>query len=243
MKNTNKRRALLVSSLVILLCLSIIAGMTYALFTDTQKVSNHLQAGDLEVTLKRTALTKTMLSATTGKLETVTPAVVDDETDDVTFTNPTDENVFGLTTDGNGNVTELIVPGSKYVATMQIENNSDVAFGYWVRIDCKDEDVEKVLAKQLEIIVYTDLNKDGVIDTEGDDAEKHLSTVSGGLEVGNDQSFIGTLACNQAENFIVSVEFVDKSYTYVDGVLTSENDAAQETDVEFDLIVYALQVK
>ena len=53
MKSTNRKRALLVSASVILLCMTIIVGMTWALFTDTQKVTNHLQAGDLSITLKR----------------------------------------------------------------------------------------------------------------------------------------------------------------------------------------------
>ena len=56
MKSTNRKRALLVSASVILLCMTIIVGMTWALFTDTQKVNNHLQAGDLSITLKRIPL-------------------------------------------------------------------------------------------------------------------------------------------------------------------------------------------
>lgn len=226
MKSTNRKRALLVSASVILLCMTIIVGMTWALFTDTQTVSNHLQAGDLVITLKRTELTKTTLN-TSGKL--VTSAT---DKNPKNFSNPTDENVFGIV-EG-----EKLVPGTKYVAKMQIENHSDIAFGYWVKIDCKDEDVAKTLAKQLKIIVYTDKNGDGMIDTqnEGDD-----STVATGLEVGSDKDYIGTLEIGKAESFIVSVEFTDTGYTYVDGVLTSTNDGAQTQSVDFDLVVYAIQ--
>ena len=56
MKSTHRKRTLLVSSAVIMLCMTIIVGMTWALFTDTQTVHNHLQAGDLKITLKRTEL-------------------------------------------------------------------------------------------------------------------------------------------------------------------------------------------
>ena len=227
MRSTNRKRALIVSGAVILLCMTIIAGTTWALFTDTQTVSNHLQAGDLEITLARTELTKRTLNSV-GKLVTSDP-----DTTRLDFSNPTDENVFGIVEN------EKIVPGTKYVAKMEIANKSDVAFGYWVKIDCKDEDVAKTLAEQLKIIIYTDKNGDGAIDTTSEGVD---STVATGLEVGSDKDYIGTLECGKAENFIVSVEFIDMGYTYKDGVLTSTNDGAQTQSVEFDLIVYAIQV-
>ena len=133
MKSTNRKRALLVSASVILLCMTIIVGMTWALFTDTQKVTNHLQAGDLSITLKRTELTKTTLNAQ-GKLVESAP-----DTTTKNFSNPTDENVFGIV-EG-----EKIVPGTKYVAKMQIENNSDVAFGYWIEIVCTDKTAKQTV--------------------------------------------------------------------------------------------------
>lgn len=238
MKSTNRKRSLIISSSVILLCMVIVVGMTWALFTDTQNVTNHLKAGDLKITLKRTELTKKTLDTSGYLVETQVQKATDDP---VTFTNPTDKNVFGLTME-NGEVTEKIVPGSKFVATMQIENHSDVAFKYWARIDCKDEDVKKRLAEQLIVVVYTDKNGDGVIDTEGDDAEKNEGIVADGLKIGDDTKYIGLLEKADKENFIISVEFDDKGYTYKNGVLTSANDAAQNQDVEFDLVVYAVQV-
>ena len=226
MRSTNRKRSLLVSAAIILLAMTIIVGVTWALFTDTKKISNHLQAGDLAITLKRVELTKRTLNAD-GKLATYPT-----DTTVKYFTAPTDENVFGLV-EG-----EKVVPGTKYVANMQIENHSDLAFGYWVKIDCNDEDVAKTLAKQLKIIVYTDKNKDGTIDTTTEGVD---STIAAGLEVGNDKNFIGTVEVNTAENFIVSVEFVDAGYRYENGILSSANDSAQTQSVAFDLIVYAIQ--
>ena len=246
MRSINRKRALIVAAAIILLSMTIITGMTWALFTDTQNVTNHLQAGDLKITLKRTELTKTTLNSQGFLVTEPTDKTV------VTFSNPTDnkQNVFGIET-VNGKVTEKVVPGSKFVATMQIENNSDVAFNYWVRIDCKNEDVKKALASQLQVVVYTDKNKDGKIITENVDIdqdgvvdiykESSESYVSSDLEVGNDKKPIGTLAIGQSEKFIVSVEFVDLGYSYVNGVLTSSNDPAQLDNVEFDLVVYAIQ--
>lgn len=234
----NSKRALLISGLVILLCMTIVVGMTWTLFTDTQTVSNHLKAGDLRITLKRTELTKKTLNASGYLVENQVQKSTDDP---VNFTNSTDDNIFGLTMK-DGDITEKIVPGSKFVATMQIENNSDVAFKYWARIDCDDENAAKRLAEQLIITVYTDKNGDGVIDIEGDNAEKSESAVADGLEIGNDVNFIGLLKKADKETFIVSVEFDNKGYGYENGVLSSANNAAQNQDVKFDLVVYAVQI-
>ena len=45
----------------------------------------------------------------------------------------------------------------------------------------------------------------------------------------------------ESDRFVIAVEFLDKGFHFEDGVLSSENNAAQTQDVEFDLIVYAVQ--
>lgn len=222
MRSTNRKRSLLVSGAVILLAMTIIVGMTWALFTDTQKVSNHLQAGDLSITLNRTELTKTTLNESGYLVELPKDTTV------VNFSNPTDKNVFGLTTDKDGNVTEKIVPGSKFVANMEIENNSDVAFGYWIEIVCTDKTNGADLAKQLKVTVNT-----------GEDA---VSTVNDGLKIGSDKNYIDVLAIGEDGTFTVTVEFEDVGYSFENGVLGSLNDAAEREDLKFDLVVYAVQV-
>ena len=222
MKSTNVRRAVLVSAAVILLCMTVIVGMTWALFTDTQTVSNHLKAGDLTIQLRRTELTKTTLDEDGFLVELpVDKTVVD-------FTNPNDKNVFGFTTDADDEVTEKLVPGSKFVAKMEIENKSDVAFGYWIEIVCTDETLGADLADQLTVTVTT--NKDT------------SDSVSDGLKIGSDKNFVDVLAIGEVGTFTVTVEFEDESYTFIDGVLTSVNDAAEKEELKFDLIVYAIQV-
>lgn len=213
MKSTNRKRALLVSASVILLCMTIIVGMTWALFTDMQKVSNHLQAGDLSITLKRTELTKTTLNAQ-GKL--VTSAA---DTTVVNFSNPTDENVFGTVTG------EKIVPGTKYKAKMQIENHSDVAFGYWIEIVCTDKTKGANLAKQLKVTVNT-----------GSDAS---AFVNDGLTVkGADGGYVGELIIGASAEFTVTVEFLD---SFVAANNIDHNDLAQGKNLSFDLVVHAVQ--
>ena len=222
MESTNKRRALVVSAAVILLCMTVIVGMTWALFTDTQTVHNHLQAGDLTITLKRTELTKTTLNDEGFLVNLPVDKTV------VNFTNPSDDNVFGLTTDASGDVTELVAPGSKFVAKMKIENNSDVAFGYWIEVVCTDKTSGADLAKQLKLSVTTD----------GTDA----STINEGLKVGSDTNFVDVLAIGESGTFTITVEFDDQGYTFENGVLSSTNDAAERENLEFDLVVYAVQV-
>ena len=212
MKSTNRKRALLVSASVILLCMTIIVGMTWALFTDTQKVTNHLQAGDLSITLKRTELTKTTLNAQ-GKLVTSAP-----DTTTKNFSNPTDENVFGIV-EG-----EKIVPGTKYVAKMQVENHSDVAFGYWIEIVCTDKTNGADLAKQLKVTVNT-----------GADAS---ASVNDGLTVGSSSNYVGELIIDATAEFTVTVEFLD---SFVAENNIDHNDLAQGESLSFDLVVHAVQ--
>ena len=124
-KSTGMKRAMLLSCAVILLCFTVITGMTWALFTDTERVNTHLQAGDLDITLLRTQLVKTTLNAK-GYLEEVEVQKATDPA--VNFSQSTRESLLGLTAG------EVIVPGTKYVATLRVENHSDVAFGYWIEI-------------------------------------------------------------------------------------------------------------
>ena len=202
MRSRNRKRALLISGSVILLCLTVIVGMTAALFTDDEVVNNHLRAGDLEITLVRTKLISTYLTER-GFLDTITDVQIKD------FTNDTSENVFDL----NGAV---IVPKSKYIAEMQISNESDVAFEYWVEIVYTGSaDVE--LAEQISVTVNTEESK----------------RLNQGLMVGSESDPIDVLAVGEAGKFTVTVEFLDLD--------NSVNNMAQGESVTFDLIVHAVQ--
>lgn len=213
MKSTNRKRALIVSGAIILLCMTIIAGTTWALFTDTQTVSNHLQAGDLKITLARTELTKRTLNSV-GKLVTSAP-----DTTRLDFSNPTDENVFGIVDD------EKIVPGTKYVAKMEISNKSDVAFGYWIEIKCTDATAGEHLAKQLKVTVNT-----------GTDA---TAFVNDGLIVkGANDGYVGELLIGESAEFTVTVEFLD-SFVVENNI--EANDLAQGENLSFDLVIHAVQ--
>ena len=218
-----RRRVLLTSCAIVLLCLTIVLGMTWALFTDDAIIEHHLQAGDLTVTLKRVQLDRDALDEKGFLVNYDTDKTVKD------FTNPTKENVFDI------HESHKIVPGCKYEAKMQIENLSDVAFGYWVEIVCKDTTYGEELAKQLQVTVDTTVDDD----TDAD----HIARVGDGLVVrGEDGGYLDVLAIGEKEYFTVCVEFLDsfKNEDFLGGYYA--NDKAQGQKLTFDLVVHAVQV-
>ena len=214
MKGTSRKRTLLVSCAVILLCMTVIIGMTWALFTDTHTVKNHLKAGDLDITLERIGLEKYTLNES-GYLTSV------EYTDTEAywnFSNSTEKDVFDIQSN------EKIVPGSKFIATMRIKNESDVAFGYWIEIVCTDKTNGADLAKQLKVTVNT-----------GSDAS---AFVNDGLTVGSSSNYVGELSIGASAEFTVTVEFLD---SFVAENNIDRNDLAQGENLSFDLVVHAVQ--
>lgn len=137
-----KLRALLSAALTIMLSASIAVAGTYALFSDSVEVTNHLQAGTLELGLTRTKLVKSVPDATTG---------MPTKTEDTTardFSAATSENVFGI---GD----EKIAPGSWYEVEMHVTNEGTVAFNYQVaiKLDAATTDENLEFAKQLTVYV------------------------------------------------------------------------------------------
>ena len=220
---TKKKRSILLAVMTVMLCLALVAGGTYALFTDSVTLGNHLVAGTLDITLIRTKLTTTSLNTTTGFLDR---DVVNDE--DIDFSEPWDpnkpelknENVFDLT-DGM-----LIVPGCSYSADMKLINNTDVAFGYWIEIDY-DETIDKTLADQVVITVTTADQTKSI--------SKKLSESKG--EIGADDDVIEVIAKTgsglQSEaEFNITITFVDDD---------DINNDAKSKEFHFDIIVHAVQ--
>ena len=206
-----KKRSVLLSALTLMLCLALVASGTYALFSDQVTLKNHLQAGTLDITLIRTNLTTLSLDDTTGFL------VETENAEDVDFSAPTTRNVFDITDE------TLIVPGCVYNAEMQIQNNSDVAFGYWLEI-VFDDTVDLTLAEQLKVTVTT---------VDGNKSISGKLSENAGL-IGEEADPIGILAKTGSALFTVSVEFCDLDH--------SVNNNAKLTSFEFDIIVHAVQI-
>lgn len=201
-----RTRTLLLACITILLCISLVAGGTYALFSDNVKLTTHLQAGDLDITLKRIKLVSYELDPNSGYV-----VKNPENKEEVDFSNETTKNVFDISD------STLIIPGSSYEATMQITNNSDVAFGYWLEIILSDDsDVE--LASQLKVKVVTNSKT----------IEKSLEN----LEIGSETNNIGVLAKSSISEFIITVTFDQEI----------DNNPAMNQKVNFDLVVHAVQV-
>ena len=179
------KRSVLLSVLTIMLSFALIAGGTYALFSDKVSLTNHLQAGTLDITLERTNLVSLSLDQQTGFL------VGRENPNDEDFSNAdSSKNVFDFTDK------TLIVPGCWYTAEMRISNNSDVAFGYWLEIVFDDKE-DLAIADQLKVTVTT----------VGGKTEAMLSE-SNGL-IGSEAAPIGILAKTGSQLFTVRVEFRD----------------------------------
>lgn len=211
-----KKRVLLVSCSVILLCVCIIAGMSYALFTDSVSVGNHLKAGNLNVTLTRTKLEYSVLN-TDGELEVTT------EDDDLDFTTSSTNNVFGIDSRDI-----RIVPGSYFDAELAIANGGNTAFTYSVSIRLLGEST--ALAEQLKVIVTH---------PDGTTSEKKLSELANGLSIDTGKMKVG----DEEQQFSVRVEFIDDVEYNVDRPADERmnNDEAQDDAAVFDLVVTAVQ--
>lgn len=123
------------------------------------------------------------------------------------------ENVFGIASG------ELVVPGASYSATMRLTNDGSVAFTYDITITLQS--VSNELAEQLKVYVSED---DGELADKG-----YLSSyATNGLAVLSQ----GTMAKNDnAKIFTVKIVFEH----------SDENNAAQEQQAKFDLLIEANQ--
>ena len=208
------KKLLLLSGLVILVYLSLMVGMTYALFTDSVSVKQHLQAGTLDVKLSRTNLKYCILNKD-GYLEE------NEIGDDEDFTALNDENIFGIAKDS------LIAPGSFFEAELKLTNNGNVAFNYNVLMKLNTEAND--LAKQLKVTITH---------ADGKTTTAMMSELTNGIGIET-----GEMAKDATSNtFKVRVEFVndfDYNQTIEEDYINNNN--AQSKSIIFDLIVIATQ--
>ena len=209
----------MMASTMIMLSTALLVGGTYALWSSDVTLNNHLQAGTLNVKLVRTELVQNRLDANDG---IVKEKVVQKATDEpVDFTFGTTENVFGMDSE------ELIVPTSKYSATMCIANDGgSVSFDYNVYLKLGAETDEE-LAKQLKVTI-TEQN--------GNQKSEFLSSLDKKYEIAS-----GKVMVREAENarsfFNVTIEFVDDQSEGVQ----FDNNEAKGLKANIDLYVEAVQ--
>ena len=212
-RRRRRPKAIIMALVVIVLCMSLIVGGTFALFTDKVTLNNHLQAGTLKITLIRTAHSYKILDRD-GYLATT--AVSGEEVDAETL-----DNAFDLPANA------LIAPQSVLSATFKIQNKDTVAFSYSVSLVVKDSEGEEIdttdpellnaLHEQLRVEL-TDLSGTHYLNESSEDL-----TVDGGSPV----------TVGQTATFTVTITFIDD---------TAINNLAQGQNAYFDIVVSATQV-
>ncbi len=218
-----KLRAVIAAAVTLLLCITLIAFGSYALFSDTKTLSGHLQAGTLKIELWRTNLTYRALGADGYERE-------DSNAEGINFTQATERNLFDLQED------TLIAPGCWYEATLEIRNAGTVAFVWWLQLELNGS--ATALSDQLHVTV-TQCNRDGTVLTDDSGAAvlQRRVTLSEGTVVGSEADPVGHFEIsedNLVAVFKVKVEFVNDADGHV-------NNLAQDRQAAFDLIVNAVQ--
>ena len=233
------KKGLFMACVCIVLALVLMAGATYALFTDEVKLTNHLVAGDLEISLERTSLTATYLT-NTGRLAKTTDINRIDYTDDLND----DVNMFGL--DGSDIV---MAPGCARIAKMFISNGANVAFGYYLVFTFDANTVNENLLKQLYLtvktsnddITYTDvyygylLADDYAINTNG---ETVTITVKDATKLGG---YLSEVEVEGSQYFTVEVKF-DNLDAETNNKAQSDNAHNVYQTLTFDMVVMAEQL-
>lgn len=216
--NFGAAKTLVVAAIAIILCLLLMVTGTYALFSDDATVSNHLQAGTLEVSMTRTKLVKNALDEKGYLSETTDeePLTILPTTDDASV------NLFGM--DEN----DVIVPGCFYEATVEITNGGSVAFNYYIEI-VGSEDFDEAWANQLAISLC-------LLDEEGNEIEGKEAVGYVGAEditIGGSDNPVGVMEANAtAQSFKIRLEFVDSNM----------NNDVQGKALTFDFVVHAVQL-
>lgn len=126
-----KKKALLTSVLTIALCLSLIAGSTFALFTSESKVNVAVTSGKVDVV------------ATMEGLSLYSPTAIDQSGVIVDAANAATATAFanGGTADVDDNTITLtnITPGDKVSFTIKVKNNSNVTIKYRTILTCESD--------------------------------------------------------------------------------------------------------
>ena len=150
-----KKKIILSSMLVIVLCLCVVVGSTFALFTDSKKVNIAATAADLDVSA---AINKTNVGyKSLGETE-FTKKVNLTAGEKVVFAN-------GGTAkfDGSGKlILDKITPGDAVSFTVTVTNESNVAVKYTAKTDrivVKDREGNTMSGKMLSVKVFYDGDK------------------------------------------------------------------------------------
>lgn len=222
---SKKKLSLIISIIALAVSLVMVVGVTFALFSDKVILKNHLQVGKFDAQLVRTNFTYTRLDEN-GRIVTET---IDEKKD---FTEATTEGIFGEAIENL-----KIVPGTYFEASLELTNEGEVAFDYYVTLDLiagydseMNESVSNALAEQMLVTVTY---ADGTTSTcyLSDCKEGNSFDILNGIafDVTNGKNM--TASSGAVDAFKIKVEFLD----------LDTNNLAKGQSVEFDITVRAVQ--
>lgn len=168
---TKTRRSLLVSGLLLMLCVSMLVGSTFAWFSDGIASKNNLiQTGNLDVAL--------YYAATTEDVEADNWEIVTDTTD-----------IFGY---------NLWEPGYVRTAYFKVVNNGSLALKYQLSADVYEEtagvnwDGEEILLSDSirAAVIDQDADRDDILEMDGESLTSSITVSTGELTTG-DEKIVG----------------------------------------------------
>ena len=194
-----KKKIILSSILVIVLCLCVVVGSTFALFTENTKVNIAATAGDLEVEAE--------ILADAAKYKSLNESfelaenLLNDEDRKTHFANG------GSASFKDGTLTlDKITPGDAVQFDIKVTNNSDVSVQYTARYEAKFKVYTNEATGEYELVDSV-VNKYGEIVT----AEMLTVTVNYGT-FGNGTVYAVLGAPGDSATFTVEVEFPNNGY-------------------------------
>ena len=217
---TRRTKTLLISTMTLMLCIMLISAATFALYSQETRITNHLEAGKLELQLWRVGVAQHTLNDA-GYLETVTRGQGETTPSGnavyQNFSGSVNDNFFGLTDQD----LKSLVPGAWYETTLKLVNNGDVAFTFSINIVAIQ--ASSALQEQVTVsIIPCDENGNAI----GNATSKTLSEL-----VANSVAVTQVMDATATEQYVkVKIAFSDK---------ISEID---ENGVNFDLLVKADQL-
>jgi len=178
-KSKSTKRSLLVSGLVLIMCVTMLIGSTFAWFTDSvTSANNKIKAGTLDVQL-------------------LMDADVDGNYDDISNNTAP---IFGAGSIAqNNNAETLWEPGKTQVAYLAIKNNGNLALKYKVALDVKNVSKDLYKAMEYAIVPDADVNNKVTAWTTGNDVVVGKQDVSDEVSLGVGATHYFALAIHMKE--------------------------------------------
>lgn len=199
---------------------------TFAVFSDTSNISNHIIAENIDVTLKRTNLEYTYYND--GSVSTKT----DDTIYSFSGDEHNDDSIFADIKEDEHDV-QYFAPSLYRTATMELSTESNVAYTYTLGFKFTEGfEQSEDLGKQIKVTVTPkDLTSTSFTLNELT-SEKKIE--------GQDGAGLTIFKASGSTTFDVKIEFLNDADPN-SGLEVGDNNKAEGKEVKFDMTVYAVQ--